>query len=358
MSMKADFTQGFVRDHWYAAAWSGEVGEKPFARRILNERIVLFRMADGTVGALEDRCPHRLAPLSMGECAEGGLRCGYHGMVFNAEGQCIGIPGQDIIPPTARTRAYPAIETYGLIWIWTGSGKPDHSRFPHIMGYGEDGWAMLDGGYQHHAGNYRIEIENLMDPAHTTFLHKETIGNKAAKDVPVHVAQGDKGLTAFRWIENVPPTPLDQKSHDFGEGRVDRRVAFNFELPATSFVDIAVIPAGMERSEDNLMHGGIRTFSYKFLTPETDRSTHFFWLHLRNYRKGDQQLDAILRGNLEKTFNEDNEMVAAIQREQEETGLRQRTAIAIDRAPIMALRMIDRMISAEQEQSDVAKASA
>jgi vanillate O-demethylase monooxygenase subunit len=217
---------------------------------------------------------------------------------------------------------------------------------------------MLDGGYQHHAGNYRIEIENLMDPAHTTFLHKETIGNKAAKDVPVHVSQGDKGLTAFRWIENVPPTPLDQKSHDFGEGRVDRRIAFNFELPATSFVDIAVIPAGMERSEDNLMHGGIRTFSYKFLTPETDRSTHFFWLHLRNYRQDDQQLDAILRGNLEKTFSEDNDMVAAIQREQEETGLRQRTAIAIDRAPIMALRMIDRMISAEQEQPDVEQASA
>jgi vanillate O-demethylase monooxygenase subunit len=135
MSMKADFTQGFVRNHWYAAAWSAEVGEKPFARRILNERIVLFRMADGTVGALEDRCPHRLAPLSMGECAEGGLRCGYHGMVFNAKGECIGIPGQDIIPPTARTRAYPAIETYGLIWIWTGSGEPDHSRFPRS-------WAM------------------------------------------------------------------------------------------------------------------------------------------------------------------------------------------------------------------------
>lgn len=348
MSMKADFTQGFVRNHWYAAAWSREIGEKPFARRILGERIVMFRAPDGTVGALEDRCPHRLAPLSMGECADGGLRCGYHGMVFDTQGQCIGIPGQDIIPPTARTRAYPAIERYGLVWVWTGVGAPDMGRFPEVKGHGEDGWAMLDGGYQHHAGNYRIEIENLMDPAHTTFLHKETIGNRAAKDVPVQVAQGERGLSAFRWIENVPPTPLDQKSHDFGEGRVDRRIAFNFELPATSFVDIAVIPAGMERSEGNLMEGGIRTFSYKFLTPETERSTHFFWLHLRNFGLGNQMLETMLRSNLEKTFTEDNEMVAAIQREQEETGLRQKTAIAIDRAPIMAIRMIDRMIAAEQ----------
>lgn len=349
MAIEADFAQGFVRNHWYAAAWSSEIGERPFARTILGDRIVLFRQPDGTIGALEDRCPHRLAPLSMGECADGGLRCGYHGMVFDAQGRCIAIPGQDIIPPTARARAYPAVARYGLVWVWTGEDAPDHDRFPQVKGYGEPGWGMLDGGYQHHAGNYRIEIENLMDPAHTTFLHKETIGNKAAKDVPVMVAQDDKGLKAYRWIENVPPTPLDQKSHDFGDGRVDRQVAFHFELPATSFVDIAVLPAGMERTDENMMHGGIRTFSYKFLTPETNGSTHFFWLHLRSFRAGDEQLEKILRANLEKTFTEDNEMVAAIQREQEATGLRQRTALAIDRAPIMALRMIDRMIAAETE---------
>lgn len=347
MSIKADFTLGFVREHWYAAAWGHDVADRPVARRILNDKIVLFRAPDGTIGALENRCPHRLAPLSMGECADGGLRCGYHGMVFNAQGECIAIPGQDIIPPTARTRAYPAVERYGLIWVWTGQGAPDHAKFPRVMGYGEQGWAMLSGGYQHHAGNYRIEIENLMDPAHTTFLHKETIGNRAAKDVPVQVAQHEGGLSAFRWIENVPPSPLDQKSRDFGEGRVDRKVAFSFELPATSFVDIAVIPAGMERSEENLMHGGLRTFSYKFLTPETHGSTHFFWLHLRNFRQGDEAFDTALRASLEQTFTEDNAMVAAIQIEQEDTGLRQRTAIAIDRAPIMALRMIDRMIAAE-----------
>ncbi|WP_260928132.1 aromatic ring-hydroxylating dioxygenase subunit alpha [Novosphingobium sp. 9] len=354
MSIEADFTQGFVRNHWYAAAWVAELGERPFPRTILEDRIVLFRQPDGTLGALEDRCPHRLAPLSMGECADGGLRCGYHGMVFDATGKCIGIPGQDIIPPTAKVRAYPVVEKYGLAWVWTGLGAPDHGKLPQVPGYGEAGWSILDGGYQHHAGNYRIEIENLMDPAHTTFLHKETIGNRAAKDVPVKTTQDDKGLSAFRWIENVPPSPLDQKSRDFGDTRVDRRIAFNFELPATSFVDIAVIPSGMERSEENLMHGGLRTFSYKFLTPETAGSTHFFWLHLRSFRQGDSDFEAVLRASLEKTFTEDNEMVAAIQKEQEATGLRQRTALAIDRAPIMALRMIDRLIAAENTVGEAA----
>jgi phenylpropionate dioxygenase-like ring-hydroxylating dioxygenase large terminal subunit len=347
MSMKADFEQGFVREHWYAAAWAAELGERPLPRRILEQPVVLFRMPDGTPAALEDRCPHRLAPLSMGECADGGLRCGYHGLVFDAGGACISVPGQDVIPPTAKVRSYPVAERYGLVWIWTGTDTPDPARLPHLDGHGEPGWAVMSGGYQRHNGNYRIEIENLMDPAHTTFLHKETIGNRNQKDVPVQVSTDDKGLSAFRWIENVPPSPLDAKSHDFGDGRVDRRIAFNFALPATSFVDIAVIPAGMERTEENLLNGGIRTFSYKFLTPETARSTHFFWLHLRNFREGDAAFESALKAGLEKTYSEDKDMIEAIQREQEAIGLRQRTAITIDRAPIMALRMIDRMIAAE-----------
>jgi vanillate O-demethylase monooxygenase subunit len=349
MSIKADFTQGFARNHWYAAAWASEVADRPVGRHILGEPVVLFRTGAGAVAALEDRCPHRLAPLSMGECADGGLRCGYHGMLFDGSGACLSIPGQSVIPPTATVRAYPVIERYGLVWLWTGAAPADEAAVPQVAGYGEPGWAMLDHGYQHHRANYRIEIENLMDPAHTTFLHKETIGNQAAKDIPVQVAQSDHGLKAFRWIENVPPTPFDTRSRDFGGSRVDRQVAFHFELPATSFVDIAVIPAGLERTGANMMHGGLLTFSYKFLTPETAGTTHFFWLHLRNYRQDDPEFDASLRAGLEKTFQEDNVMASAIQQEQERTGLRQRTAIAIDRAPVMALRMIDRMIAAEAE---------
>ena len=347
MAIKADFAQGFVHDHWYAAAWSGEVGSAPFPRRILDQAIVLFRAPDGTVGALDDRCPHRLAPLSLGECADGGLRCGYHGMVFDTRGACVAVPGQDTMPPGAHVRAWPVVERYGLVWIWTGSSAPDHRRLPLIAGHGEPGWAAIDGGYQHHRGNYRIEIENLMDPAHTTFLHKETIGNRAAADIPVQVTRTDRGLSAWRWIENVPPTPLDRQSHDFGSSRVDRRISFDFALPATSFVDVAVVPAGTERTEANLMQAGIRTFSYKFLTPETAHSTHFFWLHLRNYRIDDEGLTRHLHASLEKTFLEDRVMIEAIQRAQEATGLRQLTALAIDRAPIMALRLIDRMIAAE-----------
>ncbi|WP_054109395.1 aromatic ring-hydroxylating dioxygenase subunit alpha [Novosphingobium sp. AAP83] len=352
MSLKADFTQEFARNQWYAAGWSAEVGTRPVARRILDQPVVLFRMPDGTAGALEDQCPHRLAPLSLGECTDGGLRCGYHGMVFDQNGTCISIPGQDVIPPTAKTRSYPTIERFGLIWLWMGRNVADETRMPHVPGYGQPGWEILENGYQHHLANYRIEIENLMDPAHTTFLHKETIGNPAAKNIPVEVSKTKSGIKAYRWLQNIPPTPLDRESRDFGAGRVDRQIAFHFQLPATSFVDIAVIPTGAERNEET-MNAGVRTFSYKFLTPETQTTTHFFWLHIRNFRVGDDEFNRTLTASLEKTFEEDNVMASAIQSEQERSGLRQRTSLAIDRAPMMALRMIDRLV----EEDRVAEAT-
>lgn len=348
MTETADYKQGFVRNHWYAAAWRSEIGEAPFPRTIMGERIVLFAAQGGAVAALQDRCPHRLAPLSMGECVNGGLRCGYHGLLFDSSGQCINVPGQEIIPPLAKVKSYPIRERYGLVWVWMGDAAADESRLPTVEKFGHPGWAMLDNGYQHHAANYRIEIENLMDPAHTTFLHKLTIGNPAAKNVPVEVNRDDHSITAFRWLERTPPSPFDRQSHDFGDALVDRLQSFSFELPCTSFVEICSMPADLEKTDAN-KNLGLRSFSYKFLTPEDERNTHFFWLHLRNHRVGEPAYDQQLRANLEKTFVEDNAMASAIQIEQERTGRRQYVGLAIDRAPLMALRLIDKMIAKERD---------
>jgi vanillate O-demethylase monooxygenase subunit len=347
----------FVRNTWYVAAWSAEVGDRPLGRTLLDERVVLFRDAEGGIAALTDRCPHRLAPLSLGECVNGHIRCGYHGLEFDAAGRCVNVPGQDIIPPTARVARFPAVERYGMVWLWMGDpALADEAQLPVVRKHGEPGWGLLDGGYQHHRANYRIEIENLMDPAHTTFLHKQTIGNPNAKNEPVKVKRvdeaGEKGIVAYRWLENTPPSPFDRQGMSFaGDEKVDRAQFFCFFLPSVSLVQIVSMPAGLEHTDEN-MDKGMRTFSYKFLTPESDGATHFFWLHLRNYRLGDAEWEGSLRGNLEKTYAEDLDMVEAIQREQERTGVRQLTAIAIDRAPVMAVKEVERMIAAENRPDE------
>jgi phenylpropionate dioxygenase-like ring-hydroxylating dioxygenase large terminal subunit len=340
-------TSKFARNHWYAAAWSGEIGDKPLGRRLLGEPVVLFRQADKSVAALFDRCPHRLVPLSMGVCVEGRIRCAYHGMEYDGTGRCVHIPAQTLIPPKAQCRNFPVIERYGLIWVWMGDpALASPASMPKVEKCGEPGWDVIDGGYQYHPSNVLNIIENLMDPSHTTFLHPNTIGNPLATDKPVTTEKTDQYIVAYRWLENTQPSPNDRRRVDFGDGKVDRGQFFYFYLPSMSRVEIIVLPTGTERTEENMCRG-LRTYSYKFLTPESESATHFFWLHVRNYLVGDEEAAVKLRAALEQTFKEDLEIEVAMQRSQDETGIRQLIALDLDRAPVMAVRMLQRMIEAE-----------
>ena len=339
----------FARNQWYAAAWASELTEKPLGRRILGDAIVLFRDTNGKIAALMDRCPHRLVPLSMGTMTDKGLQCGYHGMTFNGKGGCVHIPGQDTIPPKAVVQSYPVEERYGMAWIWMGDpAKANTDLLPDIPNYGADDWQLISDGYQHHPSNYLNIIENLMDPSHTTFVHKQTIGNPAAADVPVQMEKTDEYIVAYKWVENSDPTPVDLAIKDFGGSKVDRGIFFYCVLPTMSRVDIITIPSGTERTEENF-NAGLRNNSYKFLTPETESSTHFFWMHLRNYKIGDEAFSERLRGIFEKTFLEDRDIEMAMQSWQDKVGVRQYVALEIDRAPIIAVRMVERMVKDEAE---------
>ena len=108
-------SSGYVRNAWYVAAWSDDVGDGQLVpRTVMNEPIVLYRKADGSPAALHDRCPHRFAPLSMGKIVNGdGVQCPYHGLEFDASGACTLNPhGTKNIPPRARVRSFPAIEKH------------------------------------------------------------------------------------------------------------------------------------------------------------------------------------------------------------------------------------------------------
>ena len=103
----------FLRNYWYVAASIPEIGRKPLRRIIMNEPVVFYRTEDGTPIALEDRCPHRRLPLSMGRLIENDvLQCHYHGLRFDRTGACVRVPGQDMIPATARVKSYPVVERY------------------------------------------------------------------------------------------------------------------------------------------------------------------------------------------------------------------------------------------------------
>lgn len=88
----------FLRNCWYVAAWDHEIGpEQLFQRTILGQSLLLFRTSAGNVVALDNKCCHRHAPLSLGRREGDCVRCMYHGLKFGPDGKCVEIPGQTAI---------------------------------------------------------------------------------------------------------------------------------------------------------------------------------------------------------------------------------------------------------------------
>lgn len=115
-------------------------------------------------------------------------------------------------------------------------------------------------------------------------------------------------------------------------------------------MDFGSIAAGREHSEEE-MDAGLRSFSYNFLTPETETTTHYFWLHLRNYHVDSAEAGARVARLMTDTFLEDAAILARVQREQERTGVREFVRLAIDNAPARIRRLIARQQAQEAEQA-------
>src|SRR5262245_21317785 len=109
----------FLRNQWYTAATSAELGEKPLGRTICDEPLVIFRGEGGKVAVLTDRCPHRKAPLSSGDVLGNDIRCGYHGIRFAADGACTQVPGDAPIGRNFLARTLPVRDLHGLVLLYT-----------------------------------------------------------------------------------------------------------------------------------------------------------------------------------------------------------------------------------------------
>ncbi|MDA8747784.1 Rieske 2Fe-2S domain-containing protein, partial [Litoreibacter sp.] len=108
----------YLRNCWYVAGWSKDYTHSLKAQKLLGEDIVFYRQSDGTPAALEDACPHRKLPLSMGQLEGDYVVCGYHGLTFDCAGKCTDSPTQrGMTPRRAVVRSYPVVDRYRLLWI-------------------------------------------------------------------------------------------------------------------------------------------------------------------------------------------------------------------------------------------------
>lgn len=334
----------WIKNRWHAAAWSSELRDKPLARRFFGENMVLYRQADGTPAMLLDRCPHKGAPLSLGELKNGLLSCPYHGLTFDCSGRCVHIPSQSSIPPSAQVRAFPCVERHGLAWFWPGDPALAQDTplfdFPNI---GAPGWHRIEGPYTLFPASLEDILDNLVDPAHTSFVHRKTIGGTDAGEVPITVEEGEGAVTAGRWIEDSEPVPVMRRYGRF-DGRVDRWQYYHLYLPNISLVDMGAVDAGGPRDEA-ARNRQYRTLSYAALTPQAEDSTHYFWFVLRCFALGDAQVDAEMRQAYADTFDEDRALLGAIRANGGMQGGSLR--LAIDNASIRARRAYARLAEHE-----------
>jgi phenylpropionate dioxygenase-like ring-hydroxylating dioxygenase large terminal subunit len=347
---QASPSEPFLLNCWYVAAWDHElIDGRLLARTLLDKPVVLYRGDSGKPVALDDRCCHRGALLSKGRVEGDCVRCMYHGLKFDPNGKCVQIPGQDNIPPKLGVRSYPVVERDRLVWIWMGdAAKADPAQildFPYLR---DAGWRGQP-GYLHYDANYLLIVDNLADFAHLAFVHAKTLGGSeeyAFKSKPTAIERLADGFRVERWHMGAPPPPFHKKVVR-NNGPVDRRNIARMYVPGIFFMETLFAPAGSGAEKGEL--AGARQYrNCQFFTPETSRTTHFFWDYLHDYDLDNPNVALSLYHSMVAGFHEDKAIIEAQQQTLEADPAFQMNAIVADAPLVHFRRTLARMIDEER----------
>ncbi len=339
----------FPRNAWYVACTPDEFADKPLGRQVCGERMVFFRGADGEAAALEDWCPHRGAPLSLGRVVNGNLVCGYHGLEMGCNGKTVSMPGQRVGGFPA-IRKFPLIERHGFIWVWPGDlalARAEH--MPALEWADNPEWAY-GGGLYHIACDYRLMVDNLMDLTHETYVHASSIGQKEIDESPCTTRTEGEEVTTSRFMNGVAPPPFWQMALRMNglptDQTVDRWQVCHFTPPSHVMIEVGVALAG---------RGGLlapreakaSAIVVDFITPETETSIWYFWGMARHFKPQDASLTTQIRDGQGRIFAEDQQMLELQQRNLLLHPARKVLSLNIDAGGVQARRLIERRMALE-----------
>ena len=353
----------FLKNCWYVAAWDHELLHGVMLpRTILEEPVLLYKSETGKVVALQDRCCHRGVPLHLGRREGDCVRCMYHGLKFDPTGKCIQIPGQDVVPAKLGVRSFPVVERDHLVWIWMGdAAKADPADiidFPYLR---EPQWKGIP-DYMHYDANWLLIVDNLSDFAHLAFVHTKTLGGSeeyAFTTKPVAVERLADGFRVERWHMNAAPPPFHRKVLPAAEKDqpIDRRNIGRMHIPGTFFLESMFSPAG-SGSENGNREGTREYRNCQFMTPETEKTTHHFWIYLNDYEGPDANISRSLHRSLIEGFMEDKHIIEAQQKAMDEDPDFKLLAVIADAPLAHFRRTLDQLIAKEQALKITAPAAA
>jgi vanillate O-demethylase monooxygenase subunit len=333
-----------VRNGWYVAAFAAEVTRALLARTILNQPVVLYRKEDGSAVAIGGRCPHRHFPLGAACLKGNNIECGYHGITFGPDGQCVAIPSQGAVAQVYRIPSYPLVEHGLWLWIWMGEAhKADRALLPDLQQIGLQDPAMISRPFyvQEVQGRYQLLNDNLLDLTHLAYLHRSSIGTVENASTPEEQVKRPGFLSSRRFIRNAEAPPVMAATGRYS-GRIDRLSGMDFYLPG--------FHAGigdMRYPTDHLQHPGesiVKSRVYHAVTPSTYKSCIYFFAMASPDEAGLTQMFEVLKPVIaeDKFATEEIEKMLAICGEHPEEFL-----IRSDRNAVEGRRMLQAMMDAE-----------
>ncbi len=258
-----------LRRSWLPVSRAATVGTNPTKAWLLGEPFVVVRI-DGEVVVLEDRCPHRSAPLSSGAVVGSALECAYHGWRFDGAGRCVEIPSLGAtgpFPPRARCGApYAVVERYGLVFV---ALEEPLVELPDIGAFGEESRVRVD--LDPFSGRYGAAqlIDNQLDVAHFAYLHRDTFGSPDGRAAPS--SEIVRQPWGFEARTTVPISARNDPAVASGDHPVEQDRTMTYRYLAPFFVELELAYPVM---------GGSNVIVF-FVQPETaERSTMYVTLLL------------------------------------------------------------------------------
>ncbi len=327
----------YVRNAWYMAAWAEEIPEGRFlARTLLDRKWLLWRERDGGWAMIEDRCPHRFVPLSRGTFHDGRIACGYHGLTFDGTGACVHNPFGGELPPTARVATWPLFEAHGGLWFWPGDpARADPAMIPDFT-FIDAGTPIARAQYTM-AVNYQLIADNLLDLSHAEFLHVESFGTNGSlfSHGTQTVSQDPVGAVWNKWDMADAPPPGWAAAMVGEGGTVDQALHIRWHAPANLALFIEMRRSGEAEPLVPPMANP------HILTPETAKSTHYFFTHAPGAAEAAQA---------RRVFLEEDEPMITAQAEamgEAEFWELKPLILASDKAAILARRRLMQLRNAE-----------
>jgi vanillate O-demethylase monooxygenase subunit len=199
--------------------------------------------------------------------------------------------------------------------------------------------------------NYQLVLDNLMDLTHEEFVHGSSLGQAELSESEFQTRrEADGSVTVERWMLDVEPPPfwlknMRDKLPGFS-GRVDRWQIIHYYAPSTICIDVGVARAGTGAPEGDRSQG-VNGYVMNTITPETERTCHYFWAFMRNYRLESQLITTQLRQGVQGVFAEDEAMLTAQQAAIDANPDHQFYSLSIDAGGMWVRRILDRMLEAE-----------